>query len=56
MGKNINERAIFQDIMFQKVDNLLINNINLCLKKFCEDHNKTRDLIRSLDDLKKSMI
>lgn len=35
MNKNINQRTIYQDILFDKIDNEIINHINLGLKKYC---------------------
>jgi len=46
MVKRYNERTNFQDLGSNTVDMLLdteiIGYVNVALKKFCDDHNKTR--------------
>jgi hypothetical protein len=53
MVKRYNERASFQDIASNSldlvVDSEIVGYVNVALKKFCEDHNKTRELIKDLE-------
>ena len=43
MVKRYNERTNFQDISLDiLVDGEIVSYVNVALKKFCDDHNKTR--------------
>ena len=47
MVKRYNERVNFQDISLDLlVDGEIVAYVNVALKKFCEDHNKTREIIK----------
>ena len=57
MVKRYNERVNFQDISLDLlVDGEIVAYVNVALKKFCDDHNKTREMIKELEEFKRSNI
>ena len=55
MVKRYNERISYQEIgadLFS--DGEIVGYVNVALRKFVDDHNKTRELVKELEEYKKN--
>jgi hypothetical protein len=55
MVKRYNERISYQEIgadLFN--DGEIVGYVNVALRKFVDDHNKTRELVKELEEYKKN--
>jgi hypothetical protein len=57
MVKRYNERISYQEIgadLFS--DGEIVGYVNVALRKFVDDHNKTRELVKELEEYKKNAV